>query len=277
MYTRASAELKTDFYCRYGETSGHLYFERVGYPCTIMQSRTHMLAFSLDCGVRAYGREYGDVLRITDADSNICDVKFVNNGRGAQVLYKADNCDLQCKNETAAYTVSKLLKKINSGFSGADADSLVGICDSYGSGGWCAFSEYGNIRSIPLPLDGINTVLIRTRKRRGRKSDMQSRFYESETERIIAAAAGLKECRTEVFFEMVNESEKAVEMLLEPAPQSVLAVHSALSADGVLAARICDMGIICFVKEERTDSAIRVISSEYECSVGYNAGFLVVK
>ncbi len=277
MYTRASVELKNDFYCRYGETTGHLNFERVGYPCVIMRSRTHMLAFSLDCGVRAYGRRYGDVLRITDADSNICDVRFINNGRGAQILYKADTCELQCKNETVVYAVEKLLNKINLRPSENHTDSLVGICDNYGSGGWCAFSEYERIKSVPLPLKGINIVLVRTQKRRNRKSDMLNRFYESETERIIAAAAGLKACRTDVFFEMINESEKAIEMLLEPAPQSVLAVHSAISSDGVLAARICDLGVICFVESERTDSAIRAISSEYEYSVGYKAGFFVVK
>lgn len=277
MYTKTSVELKNDFYCRYGETVGRLYFERVGYPCAVMRSRTHMLAFSFDCGVRAYGRAYGDVLRIMDAESNICDVKFVNNGEGAQILYKADDCDLQCKNETVAYTIGKLIRKMNSELPLVNTKSLAGICDSFGSGGWCALGECGRFSEIPLPLSGINVVLIRTQRRQKRVSEMQNRFFDSETERIKAAAAGLKECRTDVFFEMINESERAAEMLLEPASQSVLAVHAAMSADGVLAARICDMGVICFVRQDRTDSAIRAISTEYEYSVGYNAGFFVVK
>ena len=273
MYTRTSVELKNDFYCRYGETAGQLYFERVGYPCPIMQSKTHMLAFSLECGVRAYGREYGDVLRITDAESNICDVKFVSNGRGAQILYKTDACGLRSKNETVAYTIGKLIRKMSGETVGEDTSTLAGVCDNYGSCGWCAFSEYGRITRVPLPLSGINMLLVRTQKRRRTASDLQNRFFEGETERIIAAAAGLKECRTDVFFEMINESERAIEMLLEP----VLAVHAAMAADGVLASRICDMGVVCFVKQERCDSAIRAISSEYEYSVGYNAGFFVVK
>lgn len=131
--------------------------------------------------------------------------------------------------------------------------------------------------SIPLPLAGINVLLIRTQKRRERAAEMQKHFNVGETERILAAAEGLKRCGTEVLFEMINESEKAAELLLEPNSQSVLAVRAAQSADGVLAARICDMGVVCFVKEERTDSAISAISAEYEYSVGYNAGFFVVK
>lgn len=277
MYTKTSVELKKDFYCRYGETNGRLYFERVGYPCAIMQSKTHMLAFALDCGVRAYGRHYGDVLRITDADSNICDVKFLNNGRGAQILYKTDACGLRCKNETVAYTLGKLIRKMDNGIGEWNTDTLAGVCDNYGSGGWCAYSEYGRISRIPLPLTGINMILMRTQKKRERKSDMQNRFCEGETERIIAAAAGLKDCRTDVFFEMINESQRAIEMLLKPSPQSVLAVHSAMAADGVLAARICEQGVVCFVENARTDSAIRAISSEYEYSIGYNAGFFIVK
>ena len=80
MYTEKSAVLKNDFYSRYGEMSGELYFERIGLPCVLLEGTERKLAFALGCGIRAYGRRMGDVLRILDADSDTCRVHFMQNG-----------------------------------------------------------------------------------------------------------------------------------------------------------------------------------------------------
>lgn len=277
MYTEKSVELKSDFYSRYGEAAGQLYFERAGIPCVLMDSGTHMLAFALGCGVRAYGRSCGDVLRIINADSDECDVRFAPNGCGAQILYKQDIRNISGARETAEYTVEKLLRKMRRIRRG-EPGGLTDICDRYGSGGWCAYAEHGAIHQVPLPLLHKNVILIRAgRRKRINESEALSRFCAAETERIAAAVEGLKKCRIEVLFEMLNESERSVERLLSPPRQSVCAARAAMETDGVLAARICDIGVVCITEEEKTDSVIHTVSGEYERRAGYPAGIIVVK
>ena len=277
MYTERSAELKNDFYSRYGEAAGTLYFERVGLPCILMDSGTHMLAFALGCGVRAYGRECGDVLRIINADSDECDVHFAPNGRGAQILYKEDMPGAVGCREAEEYAVMKLLcdmRKLRPRELGSTAE----LCDRYGSGGWCAYSENGIKQQLPLPLLHKNVLLIRAgRLRRISDNKAMERFRAAETERIAAAAVALRKCRIEVLFDMLNESQRSAELMLSLPPLQLLAVRAAREADGVLAARITNMGVICITEESKTDSAIRAIAEEYERSAGYSAGISVVK
>ncbi|MCH5211713.1 MAG: hypothetical protein J1G06_01725 [Oscillospiraceae bacterium] len=278
MYTEVSIDLKTDFYSRYGETTGQLFFERTGMPCVLMDSGSHMLAFSMGCGVRAYGRNCGDVLRIMNSDSNVCYVHFTDSGMGAQILYKQDLQNIDGMKETVDYTVDKLLHRMHRGRSIAQPGGVVAICDRYGSNGYCAYVSHSTARQIPLPLSDVNVMLIRTGKKRLR-TDTESikHFRSSETRRIIAAAEALRECRIEVLFDMVNESERTIEMLFSPPRESVAAIRIAMETDGVFAARICKSGIICFVQKGRTDNAVHSIASEYERRMESPAGIVIVK
>lgn len=277
MYTEKSAELKNDFYSRYGEACGTLYFERVGLPCVLMDSGTHMLAFALGCGVRAYGRECGDVLRIINADSDECDVHFAPNGRGAQILYKQDMPGAVGCRDAEEYTIMKLLCRMRK-LRPREVGTITELCDRYGSGGWCAYVSGGTARQIPFPLLHKNVLLIRAgRARRISDGKALAQFCAAETERIIAAAQALKKCRMEVLFDMLNESQRSAEMLFSLPQQQLCAVHAAQAADGVLAARITNMGIICITDENKTDSAVRAIAAEYERAAGCSAGISVVK
>ena len=76
---------------------------------------------------------------------------------------------------------------------------------------------------------------------------------------------------------MLNESEKAIEMLLKPKKQALCAAEIAAHTDGVRAAKLCDVGVICFVEKNLTDSAARTISQEFEKCLGYSAGIVVAK
>ena len=46
MYTKQSIILKSDFYSRFGETQGAMYFEKTGFPCAILDSGSNSLLFS---------------------------------------------------------------------------------------------------------------------------------------------------------------------------------------------------------------------------------------
>lgn len=278
MYTEQSVSLKSDFYSRYGQTKGELYFEKVGLPCVVLGSDTHSIMFSLKCGVRAYGRAYGDVLKVLDSESNICDVHFVTNGKGAQILYKADMPDVKGMKETALYTVNKLLINIGSTGRVAKENSNVVICDEYAPQGWCAVKQYDEIKTVPLPLSDHNVLLIRGRKNRlSGNNDALMRFYSGENERIKIARTALKECRTDSFFDMINESQKSIERLLLPPREMISVVRSTWGIDGVSATRICDMGVISFCKKDKTDSVIQRISNECERTLGYRTRIAVVK
>lgn len=277
MYTEPSIELKSDFYCRYGSAALRLYFERTGLPCVILDSGKERLAFAMGCGVRAYGRECGDILRIINASSNECDVTFAPYGLGAQILYKEDITGVAGLRETTEYTILKLLcdmRRIRRPISGG----LAELCDIYGSRGWCAYEADGEAGQVPLPLMQHNVILIRAdRSDRTLKNSGFTRFAEGERERIEFAARALRACRLELFFEAVNESEKAIERLLSPSSGAVAAVHSAMETDGVVAARICGMGVICITEKDRTDSAMHSITNRYAASTGRRPGIIVVK
>lgn len=279
MYTEKSVSLKSDFYSRYGEAEGDLYFERTGLPCVLMEGGDKTLEFSLGCGVRVYGRKTGDVLRILNAKSNVCDVHCVKNGKGAQILYEADIPDLRHMSTLTVYTIDKILKKMGIGDSDGFDISNAAICDMYGSGGWCALREYDRVRQVPLPLLDYNVLLIRTQKnsKRFKDEDLLRRFRKGESERIAYAVEGLKKCRIEVLFDMLNESERAIEILLNPKKQALCAAEIASHTDGVHAAKLCDVGVICFVEKNLTDAAARTISQEFEKCLGYSAGIVVVK
>ena len=278
MYTEKSVSLKNDFYTRYGETKGNLYFEKMGVPCVVLDADTHKLMFPLDCGVRAYARGYGDVLKVMDTDANVCDVHFVENGKGAQVLYSMDIPDISGMKQTVLYTVNKLLMRMGSAGRLAKEYTDVALCDEYAPKGWCVAKSYGEIKSVPLPLLDYNILLIRTRKNKITKNEeLLGRFYSGEKERIRAAASGLKECRTEVLFDMINESQKSIERLLSPSQELINVVHSTYAVDGVDATRICNCGVICFCKKQKTDSAIARIKSECESMLGTSLRISVVK
>ena len=277
MYTESSIELKSDFYCRYGSAALQLYFERTGLPCVILDSGSERLAFAMGLGVRAYGRECGDILRIINADSNECDVTFAPHGLGAQILYKEDMPGMDLMRETAEYTILKLLCAMRHvrepGMGG-----IVEMCDRFGSRGWCAYDDGEIVRQVPLPLVYNNVILVRTgKKHRDTAAGGYERFCEGERLRIEYAARALRACRTDLFFEAVNESELSIERLLSPPQASVEAVHDVMEADGVLAARICDPGIICITEKDKTDSVIQSISHSFESRTGYPAGIIVVK
>ncbi len=280
MYTERSVELKSDFYSRYGSASGTLYFERVGLPFMLMRGGSRMLAFAADCGVRAYGRRYGDVLRVLDSDSNVCDVRFCGGGGGAQILYKTDLSGFGREEETIAYTVDKLLVRMGIKKSiDVSNKRAAALCDEFGSRGWCAYLGRGGAKSLPLPLADHNVMMIRVRKNGGRKvneTDLEC-FEEGEDRRIEAAAAGLKDCRPEVLFEMMNESERAAEKLLGVSAQARRAAEIAMDTDGVCAARICESGVLCISEREKTDSAAHMIREEFGKQVGYYTGIAVIK
>lgn len=280
MYTEKSAELKNDFYCRYGETAGSVYFERTGIPCTLMESNTHSLMFAMDCSVRAYGRKYGDVLKIMDAGSNVCDIHFVKNGRGAQILYSADTEDIKGTAETKTYTIEKLLRRMVTGNPGMEIlHSRVSVCDRYGSGGWCAYVNHTEVKSLPLPLMDYNVMIIRTHRKGNIKADQEllERFYDGETKRIEAAAEGLKKCRIEVLFSMMNESFAAMRNLFTLPRAAAYAAELAAGIDGVRAVRVDEQGVICITDKALTDAAARAIIIDFERKVGYSAGIIVVK
>lgn len=278
MYTEKSVELKSDFYSRYGSTGGTLYFERVGLPCVIMRGTTRTLAFAAECGVRAYGRKCGDVLRVIDSDSNVCDVHFKGSGNGAQIIYKMDIPGMKNSDRTAEYTVNKLMSRMgikSDNFRGGDA----WLCDMYGSGGWCAVMEHGMAQSVPLPLSDYNVMIVRVRKNGGRRADPKSAdcFLDGEDRRIEAAVEGLKSCKTNVLIDMINESERAAELLLPLGSQARAAVEAARCADGVEAARICGMGVMCILKKEMTDIAAHIIREDFEKRAGCCVGIAVIK
>ena len=277
MYTEKSIELKSDFYCRYGNASGQMYFERTGTPCVLMRGSAHMIAFSFKSGVRACGRKYGDVIKILNTRSNVSDVSFTKNGLGAQILYEHDIEDMKKNKETAEYTIDKLLKRMGLGTKYYTDGSLTEICDKYGSSGWCAYHSYGETVSIPLPLGGYNVIVIRTQKNSrllcvGKEAEA---FEKNETKRIITAVEGLKVCREDILFNMLNRSERDIEAFMSPSEQAVKAVRSAMEA-GVCAARICEPGIVCIPEKNNTDSAVHRIAESFERSVGYTAGISVV-
>ncbi len=277
MYTERSVELKSDFYGRYGRTSGTLYFERTGVPCTLMDSRTRMLAFALGCGIRAYGRAYGDVIKIIDSSSSKCDICFAPDGMGAQILYSRDINGLRFMDETAQYTVNKLLRRMHRGYRG-QSGGLCELCDRYGSDGWCAYYDRGTISRLPLPLIKKNVILIRVgRTYRTAPDDARSRFNATEQQRIEAAADALRRCRTDTLFDMLNESERYAERLLHPTHNALYAAEAARNAEGVVAARICDIGVICISEADKTDVAVSEIGAEYEQRAGYPANILIVK
>ena len=278
MYTEKSVGLKSDFYTRYGETNGKLYFEKTGVPCVLFDAQTHKLVFPFDCSVRAYGRGYGDVLKIMDTDTNVCDVHFVDGGKGAQVLYKTDIPDIYGVKETVLYTVNKLLYRMGSAGRVAKEYGDVTVCDDYAPKGWCAVKSFGEVKSVPFPLSDYNVLLIRTKRNRlTDDKELLNRFCAGEKERIRIAAQGLKECRTDILFDMINESEKSVERLLSPSNETVEVVHATYGIDGIDATRICRCGVVSFCKKTKTDAAISRIKTECENNLGYSVRISVVK
>lgn len=278
MYTERSVNLKSDFYKRYGEASGRLYFEKTGLPCVVLDGGENKMMFSLNCGVRAYGRAYGDVLRVLNADTNVCDVHFVKNGKGAQILYKTDIADLQGVRNTAIYTINNLLYKMGSTGRIENDTSLESICDRYAPFGWCGVKLNGNFYSVPLPLFDYNVLLIQPRKTRiTSKSEMLDRFRCSENDRINGAYMALKSYKIDTFFEILNESEKSAEMLLALSDEIVCAVHATYGIEGIAATRVCEYGIISFCGKEKTDNAILRIQNECKRNLGYSVRIAVVK
>lgn len=278
MYTEKSVELKSDFYTRYGETNGTLYFEKTGVPCVLFDSQTHKLVFPLDCSVRAYGRDYGDILKVMDTDTNVCDVHFVDGGKGAQILYKTDIPDIYGAKETILYTVNKLLYKMGSAGRLSKGYGDVALCDNYAFKGWCAVKSFSEIKSVPFPMSDYNVLLIRTRKNRiTENEDAMKNFQSGERERIRIATQALKECRTDVLLDMVNESEKSVERLLCPSKEAVEVVHATYGVDGIDATRICRCGVVSFCKKTKTDAVISRIKTECENDLGYSVRISVVK
>lgn len=276
MYTEKSVELKSDFYIRYGRAAGKLYFESTGVPCVVLRSGGDCIAFALRCGVRAYGRQYGDIIKIMNSERNEVDIHFTESGRGAQILYKKDLKSLNGIDETAEYTVNKLMVRMGLGGRTQDRESVISLCDRLGRDGWCAYREQGIEQQLPLPIGDYNILIIRTQKNgrlRGERA-LAAQFCDEERKRMRAAAEGLKRCRAEVLFEMVNESERSIERLMNPPERALAAVRAAMSADGVAAARLCDLGAVCFTEKNKTDSAMKQISTEYERSTGFSAGII---
>ena len=278
MYTEKSVELKSDFYSRFGEVRGKLHFEKTGLPCKIFDGGEDFMAFSLGCGVRAYGRDYGDILRVMDSDSNVCDVHFVKSGKGAQILYKKDVKDISEMSATATYTVNKLLKNMGCNERIAKDDGLEAVCDRYGDGGWCAVKTGGRFGSVPFPLGGYNVIMIRTRKRKIKAdNEMLDVFYRNERERMREVCEELRKCGLDTFFNAVNESQSAIEKMLNPSSELMHAVESARNGEGVCAVKICDVGVIAFVKRSDTDRAVHSIINECKSRLGYSVRVLVVK
>lgn len=278
MYTEHSVELKSDFYSRFGETQGKLYFEKKGLPCKIFDGGDDFMAFALGCGVRAYGRDYGDILRVMDADSNVCDVHFVKSGKGAQILYKKDIKDISEMSATAVYTVNKLLRSMGCNERLSGDEGLHAVCDRYGDGGWCAVKSDGKLSSVPFPVSGYNVIVIRTRKRRIKADEeITEVFHRSERERINAVCEGLRNCGLEAFFRALNESQTSIEKMLNPSKELMAAVESARNGEGVCAVRICDLGVVAFVRRSDTDTAVHSIINECKSRLGYAVRVSVVK
>ena len=278
MYTEKSVDLKRDFYARYGKTSGRLFFKKVGLPCTIFDGGKNSLMLTLDCGVRVYGRQCGDVLKVLNCDTNVCDVHFVKNGRGAQILYSVDIPDVKGMKDTVLYAINAVLREMGSTGRLIGEYDTVALCEKYAPYGWCAVKEGDTAKSIPMPLGEYNIILMRTRKNRlVAPAELTDRFHISEYERIKASVTGLKECRTDAFFDMVNESQNSVERLLSPSEELMQGINAVRSADGVCASKICNRGIIAFCEKDRTDSAIIRINNEYKSAMGYSPNLAVVK
>lgn len=278
MYTEKSVDLKRDFYARYGKTSGRLFFKKTGLPCTIFDGGKNSLIMTLDCGVRVYGRQCGDVLKVLNCDTNVCDVHFVKNGRGAQILYSVDIPDVKGMKDTVLYAINAILREMGSTGRLIGEYDTVALCERYAPYGWCAVKEGDNAKSIPMPLGEYNIILMRTRKNRlVAPAELTDRFHISEYERIKASVTGLKECRTDTFFDMVNESQNSVERLLSPSEELMQGINAVRSADGVRASKICGCGIIAFCEKDRTDSAIIRINNEYKSAMGYSPNLAVVK
>ena len=278
MYTEKAVELKTDFYCRYGRAKGELFFEKVGLPCSVLEGNDCFLAFSFDCGVNVYGRGYGDIIKVMDAKSNICDIHFVKNGRGAQVLYELDMADITGMREIAGYAINKLLCKMGLG-SRLDNDyTTASVCDRYAPKGWAALKLYDEIKSVPFPMFDYNVLLLRTRRTAFRwKEEDYNEFSIGEKNRIGGIGSYLRECNMNYFFDTVNESEASFERTLEPPEEMVQAVAQARSADGVTAVKICNMGIVVFCDKNKTDAAIRSIRLGCLKRLGYEVRIAVVK
>ena len=278
MYTERSVELKSDFYSRYGTSSGTLYFERVGLPFSLMKGRMSVLGFSAGCGIRAYGRRCGDVIRILNADSNVCDVRFGSSG-GAQILYSSDITEFGREKETISYTIDKLMARMKLSEDVTPYDSPAALCDLYGSRGWCAYFHGDIAESVPLPIYDHNLAIVRVRKNSGRRADAEyvNCFEDGEDRRISAAVAGLKDCRPEILFNMMNESEYAMEKLLPISGEAYTAVAAARGTDGVTAVRICGSGVMCVIEKGKTDSAIHAIRETFGREAGYYAGVVVIK
>ena len=278
MYTEKSVELKSDFYSRYGESHGRLYYEKSGLPCVILGGGEEFMAFSLDCGVRAYGRDYGDVLKICDSDSNVCDIHFASRGKGAQILYRRDIFGIREMDEVVSHTVNKLLRKIGCNERMPADDGYCAVCDRYGADGWCAVKLHGQFKSVPLPLGGYNVILIRTRKQRlVFECDEFEHFRYGDRERIRLSTESLKECRLDAFFDMINKSELSMEHMLNPSDEILSVIKSAQDTDGVCACRITDIGVVAFCRKEMTDVALRGIINQCSRRLGYAVRVAVVK
>lgn len=278
MYKEQSVELKSDFYSRFGESHGELYFERCGLPCKIMGGEDSFMVFTLACGVRAYARGYGDIVRIMDALTNVCDVHYAKDGRGAQILYKRDISGISEMEDTITYVVNKLLKRVGSYERIESTAGLDAVCDRYGESGWCAVKMNGGFMRVPLPMSGYNVILIRTRKRKiAADRDTFEIFCRGERGRIEQAAEGLSKCRLNTFFDMINGSQISLEKLLHPSGELVAAVRSAQEADGVRAVRITDLGVVAICEKSKTDSALHEIARECTRRLGYSVRVAVVK
>lgn len=278
MYTKKSIVLKSDFYARFGEANGIIHFERTGLPCAMLDSGSCALAFSMGCGVRAYGRQYGDVLKVINDDENICDVHFVENGKGAQILYSADLNGVKGMKQTAMYTINKLLCKIGSTGRIKDEFGMTALCDKYAPEGWCALKMYDEVKSLPLPMGLYNVILIQV----GRigfscGEDEVMQFTSCERSRIEAAAAGLRACRTDVLFEMINESNQSINRILRPRGGVDKLSDIVLRVDGVKACRVCEIGIICFCERDKTDAVIHTLKRDGRASDGELSRICVVK
>ncbi len=270
MYTEKSITLKSDFYSRFGEGAGVVTFERTSTPCSILDGGDSFLAFGLGCGVRAYGRAYGDILKIMDSNSNVCDISFLKGGRGAEILYMADMPGIKGTEEHIIYTVNKLLKRMGRDSYRDCKDDMCQVVDKFAPQGWCAWCVDGEVRSMPFPLGEYNVILIRTRKCRiASDIDLLTQFRRGESERIALLGKSLKECRLEPFFEAVKVSEASVERLLLPSKELLAAVRAAENANGVMASRICDMGVVAFCKKALTDNAVHTIINECGRELGY--------
>lgn len=278
MYTEKSVVLKNDFYSRYGNAGGILYFAKCSAVCTVLDGGTHKLMFPLECGVQAYGRSYGDILKIMDTETNICDVRFAENGNGAQILYRTDIRDLKGMDAVRRYAVDKILGDMGHNAATEKNYEDVKICDLYAPDGWCAVKMGESVESVPLPLEDYRVLLVRGRKNKIRaERDAEIRYIKGERERTAVAAHALKSCRIRTFLDMVNESENAAERLLEPSRELLAIIHATRGIAGADASKICGIGVICFCKRNLTDSVIGAIRGECENRLGYRVRISVVK